>query len=97
MCDTMCYQFHGNDGHITAGTYGVPASFNKRLPAIMNYVYGYYRNCGIVMNYEFTTANIRRTPAGNCAFSSNSPGTSVSKRVFMCYKFSMLKWKSTSQ
>lgn len=75
MCDIMCYQFHGNDGHITAGTYGVPASFNKRLPAIMNYVYGYYRNCGIVMNYEFTTANIRRTPAGNCAFSSNSPGT----------------------
>lgn len=55
----------------------MPASFNKRLPDVLNYVKGYYRNASIILNPSFSTSNIRDTPASNCAWNSSDPISTI--------------------
>ncbi len=68
LCSTSCVNLSSLCDDVTLGTYGTPATFSERLPAITGYVYGYYANSGAYINfYDFVSSDIRHSPARLCA------------------------------
>ncbi len=73
MDESMCSNLSSICDDVTLGTYGVPSSFNTRLPAITGYAYAYYMNSGAYINFSnfFTGTDLLESPAYLCACQSD--------------------------
>lgn len=73
---SMCTSFNTETGntHITRGTYGVPTSFNTRLPNVTAYTKSFYAYHNANINfYSFNPSyDILESPAYECANNSSS-------------------------
>ncbi len=73
MDESMCSNLSSICDDVTLGTYGVPSSFNTRLPAITGYAYAYYMNSGAYINFSnfFTGTDLLESPAYLCVSESD--------------------------
>lgn len=79
MCTTITSDFDEiitDKDEPTINTYGMPTSFNERLPAVTGYVHAYYANLGAYINFlKFNGYGMLESPARICADDAASHNT----------------------